>query len=134
MHFVQYILTRVPDAYPQIFARLLDETRPWRLKLTCIPDNPKLNTLTDVHNHDLTSLSNGKAPASSGVLLEQVIVKEAVPNSLGFLTPQNSPQEGSVSVSPSLLFRKCYKSHFCRRGREKFAVSSQLGAENDFRS
>lgn len=104
--------------------------RPRRLTFTWNDRYPTLNTLTHVHNYDITSFSNCKAPGLPGVLLEEFIfyfrwvkVEEAVPNSS--LLPEStriSPTKG-----PFPCHRVCCKNHVCRPGRWKFAGSRQLG-------
>lgn len=72
--------------------------RPWRLAFDLNDRCLKLNTLTPVHNYDITSFSNGKAPGVPVVVSEEVIfyfqwvkVEEAVPNSYwGSRIHQNS--------------------------------------------
>lgn len=128
MHFVKCILTRVPDECPKTFARLLDETT--ETDIYWNDRYPTLNTLTHVHNYDITSFSNCKAPGLPGVLLEEFIfyirwvkVEEAVPNSS--LVPEST--RISPTKDPFPCHRVCCKNHLCRPGRWKLAGSSQLG-------
>lgn len=110
------------------FARLLDESMETDIYLN--DRYPTLNTLTHVHNYDITSFANCKAPGLPGVLLEEFIfyfrwvkVEEAVPNSS--LVPESTRISPTTDLFPCP--RVCCKNHVCRPGRWKFAGSSQLG-------